>query len=271
MLRLAASLVLAVMLLGACVDDRVPLAYGLTPGRRLEYRLELRAEIERSLSGSTRQQIVEATFRAAQEILELLPGGGTRAEMSLVPESLTVDGRPTQPGPGQRFTVELALDGRVAAIEEAEGQPEEALETVGLERLLPRLRPVLPGRLVGTGDTWTSDTTFTDQDGSFSLSTSSRLDRLGLAEGYRAAMVRTSYVSPVDRREVLSNAVADLEGRDVGIQEAWFALDGFLLRASGDSVGRYGITFSPPEGGDALPVEGALLVRLHTELRMIRS
>jgi hypothetical protein len=56
----------------------------------------------------------------------------------------------------------------------------------------------------------------------------------------------------------------------VGAQEAWFALDGFLVRASGDSVGSYRVTFTPPGGEVGLqPVQGALVVRLHTEMELL--
>ncbi len=268
--RLAGSILLVLLLVPACGDDRVPLAYGLEAGRRLDYRLELQADISRTLSGSTRHEIVRAGFRATQEIAEALPDGGARAHMSLVPTSLEVDGRATDPGPAQEFTVELAPDGRVVAIRRTGGEAGEALEPVGLERLLPRLRPVLPGRAVAAGDAWRSRTTFTEDEGTFSLETESRIDRLGMAGGQRAALVRTTYVSPVARTDELANAVADLAGRDVGVQEAWFALDGFLIRATGDSVGRYGIRFRPPEGKpDTAPVEGSLVVRLHTEMELV--
>jgi hypothetical protein len=74
----------------------------------------------------------------------------------------------------------------------------------------------------------------------------------------------------VKRREIFANAVADIEGRDVGTQEAWFALEGFLVRASGDSVGRYHVLFRPPGGEVGVaPVEGELHVRLHTDMRLL--
>jgi hypothetical protein len=57
----------------------------------------------------------------------------------------------------------------------------------------------------------------------------------------------------------------------VGAQQAWFSLDGFLIRATGDSVGTYRVTFRPPEGElGVTPVEGALVVRLHTEMELLR-
>lgn len=268
--RLAGSILLLALLLPACRGDRVPLSYGLEVGRRLEYRLDLRADITRTLSDSTRRESVRAEFRATQEIQEALPGGGVRAQMTLAPTSLEVDERVADPGPAQGFTVELAADGRVVAIERTEGEAGEALQPVGLERLLPRLRPVLPGRTVATGETWHSETEFTDDEGRFTLATSSRLDRLGIVAGERAALVRTTYVSPVSRTDELANAVADLDGRDVGVQRAWFALDGFLIRATGDSVGRYAITFRPPPGRpQTAPVEGSLVVRLHTEMELV--
>ena len=270
MRRLAGSLLLLLLVVPACRDDRVPLSYGLDPGRRLEYRLGLLADVSRTLSGSTRHEVVRAEFRATQEIQETLPGGGVRTDLSLVPVSLEVNGRAVDPGAAQEFTVELGPDGRVVAIERTGGQAGEALEPVGLDRLLPRLRPVLPGRVVAPGEEWRSHTTFPEEDGTFSLATESRLQRLGIVAGREAALVRTTYVSPVTRTEELANAMADLSGRDVGAQEAWFALEGFLLRATGDSVGRYRITFRPPESRpDAAPVEGFLVVRLHTEMHLL--
>lgn len=270
MRRLAGSLLLLVIVVPACRDDRVPLSYGLDPGHRLEYRLSLVADVSRTLSGSTRREEVRAQFRATQEVVEALGDGGVRTGLSLVPVSLEVNGRPADPGGPQEFTVELAPDGRVVAIERTGGQAGAALEPVGLDRLLPRLRPVLPGRTVAAGDRWRSHTTFPEEDGTFSLSTESTLERLGVVAGRDAALVRTTYVSPVDRTEELANATADLTGRDEGAQEAWFALEGFLLRAIGDSVGRYRVTFRPPEDRpDAAPVEGSLVVRLHTEMELL--
>lgn len=259
------------LLSSACASDRVELDYHIEPGRRLEHRLILRADITRSLQGQTVDQRLVATFRAGQEVLTPLPDGGAEATVSLIPESLTVDGRAVDPGPDQEFGVELAADGRVVAISgDAETGP--ALGAVGIERLLPRLRPVLPGRPISPGDSWTSSTEFVDESGSFSLSTSSRLGQLGMVDGYRSALVRTTYDSPVDREEVFQNAVAHMEGTDVGAQEAWFALDGFLVRATGDSVGSYRVTFTAPGGETGLsPVEAGLVVRLHTEMRLLSA
>ena len=262
-------LILSCLLLSACDSDRVPLSYQLEPGRRLEHRLTLDAEITRSLQGRTSEQQVVATFLAAQEVTTPLPDGGAEATFSLTPESLRVDGRPVDPGPDQEFVVQLGPDGRVVAITGA-AQPGDALGPVGLERLLPRLRPVLPGTPVRPGDSWRSDTRFEDETGLFSLEARSRLTQLGVFDGHEAALVRTTYESPVDRREVFANATADMQGTDVGAQRAWFALDGFLIEAIGDSIGSYRVAFTPPgEGTDLPPVEASLLVRLHSELRLL--
>jgi hypothetical protein len=257
------------LLLAACASDRVPLAYRNEPGRKLVHLLELRADITRSLQGRTQQQRVVATFRAAQEVIAPLPEGGAEAAVSLIPESLVIDGRQVEPGPDQEFDVELGPDGRVVEITGG-GPAEEALGAVGIERLLPRLRPVLPGRPVRPGDSWSSETEFVDESGEFSLTASSRLRQLGLVSGHRSALVRTTYESPVDRREVFQNAVARMEGSDVGAQQAWFALDGFLVQSTGDSVGSYRVTFTSPGGEVGLaPVEAGLVVRLHTEMRLL--
>jgi hypothetical protein len=265
----------------ACTDDSVELSYSLQPGRPLRYQLSLDARVLRTLEGDTREQSVQATFLAGQQIEEPLPGGGARATFSLQPQSLVVDGRTVDPGEAQEFEVDLGPDGRVVAIaqpaqpaEPAEPPTDEdgteAVAALGIERLLPRLRPVLPGEPVRTGEGWSSSTRFTDEDGQFSLSLDSRLTRLGVEDGYRAAMVRTSYVSPVDRRETFVNAVAEVQGTDEGVQQAWFSLEGFLIRSVGDSVGRYQVTFRPPGGEAGLaPVQGALDVQLHTELVLL--
>jgi hypothetical protein len=267
-----------VLLVGAgCTDDSVELSYSLEPGRLLQYRLILDARVFRTLEGETREQSVQATFLAGQQIEEPLLGGGATASFSLRPESLVVDGSTVEPGAAQEFEVELGPDGRVVAIAQpadpAQPPPEEETEAVaalGIERLLPRLRPVLPGEPVRTGEEWSSSTRFTDEDGRFSLTLDSRLTRLGVEDGYRAAMVRTFYVSPVDRRETFVNAVAEVQGTDEGVQQAWFSLEGFLIRSVGDSVGRYRVTFRPPGGEAGLaPVQGALDVRLHTELQLL--
>jgi hypothetical protein len=268
--RRAALLLLVVAILPACRTDQVPLSYRLEPGLRLEHRLTLQAELTRTLSGRTRRQDIEASFRATQEILGPAEGGGAEATVSLVPEGLEVNGQAVELGPAQAFTVRLAADGRVTAVQAAPGQEAEALDPVGIERLLPRLRPVLPGRPVSPGDTWTSTTDFTDEQGRFSLTTRSRLAQLGVVHGRNAALVRTTYESPVDRQEVFATAVADMDGVDLGAQEAWFSLDGYLLRAVGDSVGTYRVTFLPPAGEEGLaPVRGALVVRLHLEMDLL--
>ena len=194
------------------------------------------------------------------------------ARVTLVPESLEVDGRPVEVGAVQDFTVQLGEDGRVVTIAETVAAPQEALEPVGLERLLPRLRPVLPGRPVALGDSWRSETRYRDERGRFWISAISRLTQLGVTDGYEAALVRTSYRSPVQREETFANAVADLTGKDVGAQEAWFALGGFLVRSSTDSVGTYELAFRPPAGDPGVaPVRGSLVVRLHTEMQLISS
>ena len=261
---------LLIIILSSCAEHRVLLATRSGGGPPLTFRLELVADVDRTLEGETRGQRIVAVFRVVQDVLSWSPDGTARARLILAPVSLNVDGEPLGVGPGQEFLVTLAPDGRIVEIEESTGEPAEALAPVGLERLLPRLGPVLPEAPVDIGETWTSDTAFTDETGRFSVALRSHLARLGMRGGEAAALVRTTYVSPVRRREVFANAVAEIDGQDVGTQEAWFAIDGFLLHASGDSVGSYRVTFRPP-GGDAVlePVRGSLDVRLHTELRLV--
>ena len=266
------ALLLLVLLLPACRSDRVALTYPLAPGIRLEHRLTLDASVVRTLAGETRREEIVATFTAAQEVVGPSDQGGVEAAISLVPEGLEVNGRSVDIGPAQEFAVRLGPDGRVVAVEAATDEGTDALDPVGLERILPRLRPVLPGRPVTPGDAWRSQTEFTDEQGRFSLRTRSRLTQLGVTDGREAALVRTTYESPVQRQEVFANAVAQVTGSDVGAQEAWFALDGYLVRAVGDSVGTYRVTFTPPEEEEGLaPVQGALRVRLHLEMQLLSA
>lgn len=266
------ALPLLLLLLAACGTDRVPLSYRLDPGLRLEHRLTLQASVVRTLAGERRTEEILATFRATQEVVGPADDGSVEAAISLEPEGLEVNGQPVDIGPSQEFAVRLAPDGRVVGVQLAAGGSTEILEAVGVERILPRLRPVLPGRPVGPGDSWRSETEFTDEQGRFALSTTSRLTQLGIADGREAALVRTTYESPVDRSEVFANAVAQVRGSDVGAQEAWFALDGYLVRAVGDSVGTYRVTFTPPEGEEGLaPVRGALRVRLHLDMELLSA
>ncbi|MGH9284024.1 MAG: hypothetical protein ACRD0S_13935, partial [Acidimicrobiales bacterium] len=85
-MRRAVLVLLPLALLPACRSDEVPLSYRLEPGLRLEHRLTLRAEVTRTLSGETRELEVEASFRATQDLLGTLEGGGVEAAISLVPE-----------------------------------------------------------------------------------------------------------------------------------------------------------------------------------------
>jgi hypothetical protein len=271
--RRAALLFLASALaLTACTDDRVSLTYSLGEGTLLRYHLLLRADVDRTLQDQTQTQEVVGTFEVTQEILGRTEEGGSQARIALVPRSLLVDGRASETGPGQEFVVQLGPDGRVVDIGEPTGEATEELAPLGIERLLPRLRPVLPAAEVSAGDAWASKTDFSDAGGTFSLATESRLAELGSLQGHPAALVHTTYESPVDRRERFANAVAELAGTDVGAQQAWFALDGFLIRSVGDSRGTYSVTFRPPEGElGVAPVEGALVVTLHTEMRLVET
>jgi hypothetical protein len=267
---MAASLALVAVLAPACASDLVPLRYGLEPGRTLEYRLRLEALVRRTLQDAPTEQRLVATFTSRQTITEDLGGGRARARITLDPIGLKVDGRAASPGPPQAFVVRLSSDGSVVEVESASGAPPEVLVPLGLDRLLPRLRPVLPTAAVAPGDTWASDLDLSDAAGTLSLDVSSRLAQLGLAGGHRAALIRSSYTSPVSRREEFANAIADIRGRDVGAQAAWFSLEGFLVSASGDSVGDYEVTFRPP-GGDVGTgtVSGTLSVELHTEIGLV--
>jgi hypothetical protein len=268
--RRVLALSLALLAATSCTSDQVSLRYVLRSGRSLEYRLVLEATVRRTLAGDPSEQRLVAAFHTTQTILEDLGSGGARAVVTLEPESLTVDGREATPGPDQEFVVVLSPDGSVTRVESASGAAPDVLAPVGLDRLLPRLRPVLPPGPVSTGDAWASDLDLTDDTGSLSLDVSSRLAALGLAEGHRAALIRSSYSSPVDRRATFENAIAQIEGEDVGTQAAWFALDGFLVRATGDSVGDYRVTFRPPGGSSAVgSVSGTLSVLLHTEIALV--
>ena len=255
----------------ACAPHQVTLSYRSRDGEVRSYVLELNADIERTLSGQTRHEVVEAVFRIRQEVLDLLPGARTRIRLTLRPQALRVDGRPRRAGRDQEFVVVTRANGSVVGIEEGRGEATEALAPVGIERLLPRLQPVLPGEAVGPGDTWRSESALEDESGRFSLSLRSRLAELGKSRGHDSALLRSMYTSPVERREIFANAVADIEGGDVGTQEAWFALDGFLVCASGDSVGRYRVVFRPPGGEVGVaPVRGRIHVRLSTEMRLVQ-
>jgi hypothetical protein len=257
--------------LGACAPHQVTLSYRSEEGGLLSYQLDLEAEIDRTLSGQTRHELVQARFRIQHEVLDVLPGGRQRARITLRPESLRVNRTMRLVGRAQEFVVTTRADGSVVGIDEARGEATEALAPVGIERLLPRLQPVLPGRAVGPGDTWRSESALVDANGRFSLALRSRLAALGRSGGHTSALLRTTYTSPVERSEIFANAVADIEGTDLGIQEAWFALDGFLVRAAGDSVGRYRVLFRPPGGQVGVtPVRGRLHVRLHTEMRLVQ-
>jgi hypothetical protein len=268
--RLLASL--SLLTLTACAPHQVTLSYRSEDGGLLSYRLDLDAEIERTLSGQTRHELVQATFRIQREVLDVLPRGRTRARITLLPQSLRVNGAPRPVGEAQEFVVTARADGSVAGIDAGRGETTEVLAPVGIERLLPRLQPVLPARAVAPGDTWRSASALEDANGRFSLSLQSRLAALGTSRGHASALLRTMYTSPVERREIFANAVADIDGRDVGTQEAWFALDGFLVRASGDSVGRYRVLFRPPgEDVAVAPVRGRISVRLHTAMRLVRQ
>ena len=270
MRRLASLLLVASILLPACGDPHVSLGYRLEDGTHLRYSLRLIADVERTLEDETRQERVEAVFRASQEVLETFPDGEGRMGVTLEPVSLTVNGEPQSAGSAQDFVVVVSAGGEIEEIEQTAEAGPAPLAPVGVDRILLRLRPVLPEGPVTPGDAWTSGAVLTDEDGSFSLEAHSRLAALGQLDGRRAALVRTTYTSPVDRREVFANAVADLRGRDVGTQEAWFSLEGFLVRAQGDSVGRYAVTFRPPGGEDDIePVQGRLRVRLRTEMRLL--
>jgi hypothetical protein len=266
--RCLASLLLFVIT--ACAPHQVTLSYTGKDRGLLSYHLALNAEIDRTLSGETRHELVEAIFEIHQEVLGRLPDGRTRVRLTLRPKSLMVNGTTRRVGEAQEFVITNRADGSVVGIDEARGEATEALAPVGIERLLPRLQPVLPGRPVGPGDSWRSESAFEDASGRFSLALRSRLAALGRSRGHLSALLRTTYASPVKRREIFANAVADIEGRDVGTQEAWFALEGFLVRAAGDSVGRYRVLFRPPGGEVGVaPVEGQLHVRLHTDMRLV--
>lgn len=263
---------IALLLAASCSStDRVTLRYGLQDDRTLVYRLVLDADVRRTLGDQPTRQRLRATFRTVQTITEELGPDRARARITLEPETLVVDGREATPGPSQEFVVRLSSDGSVVEVESASGAPPEVLLPVGLDRLLPRLRPVLPPDPVSPGDAWGSDLDLRDEAGTLSLDLSSRLARLGIESGHSAALIRSTYTSPVSRRERFANAIADIQGRDVGAQSAWFALDGFLVRATGDSVGDYDLTFRPP-GGDAGigEVSGTLAVTLHTEMVLVR-
>lgn len=258
------------LILAACGSSEVTLDYRLAEGRALRYSLRLEADVRRTLETTTLVERIEATFRAGQEIVEQLEDGRALARMTLDPISLQVNGEAENVGAGQEFLVTLGPEGEVESVEEATPGAADSLAPVGIERLLPRLRPVLPPDPVSPGETWTSETRIADEDGTFSIEARSRLAELERVGGRPSALVRTTYVSPVDRREIFANAVADLSGRDVGTQEAWFSLEGFLLRARGDSVGRFDVDFRPPGGEDTgVEVQGNLVVRLHTELTLV--
>ena len=147
--RVAAPLLAVLLALAACGTDHLILTYGFEPGRELRYRLTLSADVLRTLSGEEREQRLRADFDATQEAVDALPGGGARIRITLLPRSLSVDGRSVTSGPAREFLADVDPDGRVR----------------GLEQLVTRLRPVVPSGPVGPGARWTATTTLQDPAG----------------------------------------------------------------------------------------------------------
>jgi hypothetical protein len=228
----------AAALVAGCREHTVDLGFRPEQGDSYVYRYEIEADLTRALEGAEPEVTeLDTVLLVDQEVLDETAAGAR------VQVELRRDG-------GDPRTAVVVLDraGSLQGIEAVDGLADEGL--VAAPSILGA-SPSLPDDHLAPGQRWT-----VDADGRRSTG---RLERLGVIDGEKVAVVRTTTTDDVRDEVEAGVSLATLEGTVSARSTTSYDLDdGAVRRSVTASTGTLAVRFAPPTGVDAEPVDGTI-------------
>ena len=261
-MRRLAALALLPLVLVACRDHTVALAFRPDIGSTYRYEVRVHAVSTTTLEGQEPERTDEEVRLIAEHTVLNAGPDGVRVQV-LVGEPGTA---------AQVFLLEFNRSAQLESIESTEGVPADVVGALGLTEIFPGGAGGPPDRRLAPGDAWTVDRRITlpgAQDPS-RLRVSGHLAELGRAGDEDVARVDTSTEVPFRGTLATSTGVVVLEGRQHVEQRATYDLDDGAVRSvRATTTGTFDVLVQPPSGTIAESVPGTLEVRVTSRTRRL--
>ena len=249
--------VLLLLVLTACRDGTVHVAFRPEVGTRYTYKVTVDAEVvTRIADRPERRTTAEDEFTARHTVLAAGPEG-TNVEVRLEAEGQVA----------RTFVVRLDRAGQLVEIERVEGFPADVLRGLGLSELYPAAAGAVPARGLAPGDRWMIDEAV---DGG-RIRGSGRLTGLGVHGGRRTAGVESDYVLPVARTTTEGDRPLRLEGdQRTTATSTYDVRDGAVESVEAETSGTFRLSLLPAEGATGPGIPGRLELRVRSTTRRLR-
>lgn len=231
------------LLLGACRDGTVRVAFRPVAGAEYTYRVTVVADVVTRLGDApAHRDTEEDVFTARHKVLSTSRTGST------VEVRLEAEGEEAR-----TFVVRLDRAGQLAEVQRIEGIPADVLGGLGLSEVFPAAAAAPPDRPLAPGDRWDLDFDRLRGNG--------RLTALGMVDGRKLATVESDYVLPVTKvadrlRFDGSQHTRATSTHDLG--------DGAIEEVRARTSGTFALELRPPEGTPGPVVPGTLDVEVRS-------
>jgi hypothetical protein len=244
----------------ACRPDTVDLSYRPKADATYRYVVDVVAETVTSIEGEKpRRTRQEVELVEEQSVVEADQVGASD-------DSVRVRVLVGQPGSAaQAFVVRFDRAAQLQAIDAAEGASPDLTGAVGVAEIFPGAGAA-PDRHVGPGTTWSTEreVTLTGDIGPTTLRTTGRFVDFAVDGDRKLARVESTTRLPLRSDD---GRIA-LTGSEVIEQRVTYDVaDGSVHEASATTTGRFRLVVQPPEGVDAEPARGTLVLTVRSATR----
>lgn len=216
-------------------NGKVVLEYKHKKGETLTYRVRNNIVNNAYVNGKPQRIAMSQIFVFTYKTIALDENGDSTVRITYKSAVANVGGkRVTLPFAGKTVTLIVSPRGQVKSIKSLGGL--SSSEGIDYQHLLDDVPAPLPGRPVGIGDTWdsTADIRLPDGSGTLSVTVNYRLAGLRTVRGQRAAVIRSTFTSPVRLNLTQPRFILDMESTGRGSGVDYFSLDtGHMLRSTG--------------------------------------
>ena len=250
------GLVLLVLLLAACRDDTVQLAFRPEVGAVYRYEVTVRSTSEVRLPGSAPERRDEEVVLQSEHTVLDAGADGVRVQVILGDAS----------GRVRTFVVRFDRAAQLESIESDDTIPDEVAGLLGISEIFPAAAVAPPDGSLAPGERWTIEDRVTVPGSAdrARLSGAGRLVGLGIEGDHEVARLATTSVLRfrLEQRATAGEVVV-LDGEQETEQRAAHDLiDGAVRSSSSTTDGVFDLEIRPPLGELRDPVRGTLTVRV---------
>lgn len=249
---------LAAVALSACRPDTVAIAYRPQTGTQHRYRITVDAETVTTIEGRLPRRTTSSFVLGASHRVVRADANGATVQVVLQAAGEE----------SQRLLVRLDRAGQLTEVESIEGVAAAGLGQVGLAEIFPASAGAPPMRPLAPGDRWTVDEPLQLPGARPArLTGRGRLESLGVVKGREVATVATVLRLPVRGYSGGSGAggTAVLDGSQSTTSRTTYALaDGVVESATATTRSSLRIELAPPDGTDASPLHGTVVIRVRS-------